>query len=297
MQLLNLHKTKTMIKKILITGTYLFASVFCFAQKSDGTTKSLVNADKAFAEKAIKSGIKTAYLDVSIENTLVFRPNPVNAKTYYASQPNTKNLSWKPSFAKVSKSGDWGFTSGAYEINDTKKEYGQYLSIWKARNGKWELALDLGIEHNKPLIPVKEEFIEPNGKYTPKLFSTKDAAVGMEIIYDTERTLNTSLKSFGIAALGGFLNNDARLLFTGNEPIIGKTNIMSFTANMVENINFKNVGASKANGGELAYTYGVATFDYKGGDLRESFNYVFIWERQADHNWNIILQIYAPAER
>ncbi|MNY28981.1 hypothetical protein D3C86_1629950 [compost metagenome] len=52
----------------------------------------------------------------------------------------------------------------------------------------------------------------------------------------------------------------------------------------------------KADGGDFAYTYGVATVDYKA-ELRESFNYVFIYERQADHNWNIIVQVFAPAER
>ncbi len=286
-----------MIKKILITTACLFTSIICFGQRSDGTTKSLVNAEKDFAGKAIKNGEKNAFSEYSIDNTLIFKPNPVNAKTFYATQPNSKDLTWSPVYAKVSKSGDWGFTTGPYTVNKAEKEYGQYLSIWKARNGKWELALNLGVQHNKPLNATNDKFVEPTGKYTPRLFSTKDVAVGLEIIYDTERTLNTALKSYGIAAFGGFLNKDARLLFTGNEPIIGKTNILGFQSKMIENINLKTTGASKANGGELAYTYGIATVDYKGGDLRESFNYVFVWERQADHSWDIIVQIFSPAER
>jgi ketosteroid isomerase-like protein len=49
-------------------------------------------------------------------------------------------------------------------------------------------------------------------------------------------------------------------------------------------------------GGDLAYSFGLATIDYTT-DLRESFNYIFIWERQADGNWNIMSQIFTLAER
>jgi ketosteroid isomerase-like protein len=108
--------------------------------------------------------------------------------------------------------------------------------------------------------------------------------------------LNTTLKSYGIPAFAGFLNPDARLLFPGYEPIIGKDNILPFFNGMVSKISLKTTKVSKADGGDLAYTYGVATIDYKA-DLRESFNYIFIYERQADHNWNIIVQAFAPAER
>lgn len=285
-----------MNKNILLTGACMLASIVCFGQRSDGTTKSLVAADKDFADKALKSGEKSAFIEYSADNAVVFRPNPVNVKTYYNTQGNKKELSWSPNLVKISKSGDWGFSTGNFTLNKPEKEYGQYLSIWKAKNGKWENAMNLTINHNKPLKNIADNFPEPVGKYTPKLYSTKDAAVGMEIIYDTERTLNTALKSYGIAAFGGFVNQNARLLFPGQEPIIGKNNILAFKAQMISQVNLKTTGASKANGGELAYTYGLATIDYKA-ELRETFHYVFIWERQADHSWDIIVQMFTPAER
>ncbi len=71
---------------------------------------------------------------------------------------------------------------------------------------------------------------------------------------------------------------------------------MGFYNSMVSKIALKTTKADKALAGDLAYTYGIATIDYKA-DLRESFNYVYVYERQPDHNWNIILQIYTPAER
>lgn len=284
------------MNKFLYTIIAASVTLGAYAQKSDGSTKSLLKAEKEFAESLAKNGAKTAFTSFAAADGLVFRPNPVNAKTFYATQTESKDLSWTPVYAKVSRSGDWGFTTGPYTEKGDKTAYGQYLSVWKAKDGKWELDLDMGTSNNKPLNKVTPLFVEPKDFYKPKFLNDKQRAAGADIIATTEKTLNATLKSYGMAAFAGFLNPDARLLFPGYEPIIGKDNIVPFFNGMVSKVSFKTTKVSKADGGDLAYTYGVATVDYKA-DLRESFNYVFIYERQADHNWNIIVQAFAPAER
>jgi len=285
-----------MINKFICTLVAATLTLGAYAQRTDGSTKSLVKAEEEFAESAEKDGIKSAYHSYSANNALVFRPNPVNAKTFYANQPNDKNISWTPSYARVSRSGDWGFTSGGYTIDGTEKTYGQYLSVWRAVNGKWELVMDLGTTHNKPLKPVTTQHVEPKDYYKPKLNGPKQIAAGRDIILTTEKTLNATLKSYGMGAYGGFLNTDSRVVFPGYEPIIGKDKIIAFYNGLVSKMTIKTTGVDKASGGDLAYTYGVATIDYRT-DLRESFNYVFIYERQADFSWNLLQQIYTPAER
>lgn len=286
-----------MMNKFLYTVVVASFTVgAAYAQKSDGTTKSLVKAEKEFAESLAKNGAKSAFTSYSANDALVFRPNPVNAKTFYASQEDSKELSWSPVYAKVARSGDWGFTTGPFETEGENKVYGQYLSIWKANDGKWHLALDLGVTHHKPLKKAEPAFVEPKDYYKPKFANDKERAMGNDVILNTEKTLNTTLKSYGTAAFSGFLNHDARVLFPGYEPIVGKDNALAFFNGMVKNINLKTTKAEKAAGGDLAYTYGVATIDYKA-DLRESFNYIFIYERQADFNWNLIVQAFTPAER
>ena len=284
--------------KTLISTTFAVAlALSAFAQKSDGTTKSLVNAEKEFAKSIAKKGDKESYIEYSSANTLVFRPNPVNAKTFYASQTKGSNeVSWEPNFAKVSRSGDLGFTTGPYELAGTEKKYGQYLSIWKAENGTWKLAIDLGTESNKPLAKMPNRFEEPKDRFIPKFFDEKEQKASKDVILTTEKTLNTFLKTHGIAAFGGFLTNNARLLFPGNDAIEGKGKILSFFNGMIGKINLKTTGVDKALGSDLAYTYGVATIDYKA-DLRESFNYVFVYEKAADASWNLIVQAFVPADR
>lgn len=285
------------MNKFLCTIVAASITVGAFAQKTDGSTKSLLKAEKEFAETLSKNGAKSAFNEFSADNGLVFRPNPVNAKTYYATQGDTKDLSWTPAYARVSRSGDWGFTTGPFTYKGTQTTYGQYFSVWKAAaNGKWELVLDLGTEHNKPLNKVSNEFIEPKDSYKPKFLNDRQRLAGANIIETTEKTLNATLKSYGVSAFAGFVNPDVRVLFPGYEPIIGKDKALAFFNSMISKVALKTTKVDKADGGDLAYSYGVAAVDYKA-DLRESFNYVFVYERQADHNWNLIATVFTPADR
>jgi ketosteroid isomerase-like protein len=269
-----------------------------YAQKSDGSVKSLVNAEKAFAQAVAKEGANAAFTRFAADDAIVFRPNPINAKKYFLTAKDIKNLSWEPNYARLSKSRDWGFTSGTYEIGGEQKSYGHYLSIWRGKDGEWQYIMDLGSDSNKPIKgkEAKNTFIEPVGTYAPHFASKKDLKTAVDVIYSTEKTLNTMLKTHGVMAFSGFLNHDARLLFPGTDAMIGKDAILAFNNRMIDKINLKTTQADKALGGDFAYTYGIATIDYKA-NLRESFNYVFIWERQPDANWNIIAQVFTVAER
>jgi len=285
-----------MKNKLLYTFIAASLTLGASAQKSDGTTKSLVKAELDFAEKLAKTGARTAFSTYASNDGLVFRPNPVNAKTYYSTAEDTKDISWKPVYARVSRSGDWGFTTGPYVYSGQQTTYGQYFSVWKAVNDKWELVLDLSTEHNKPLNKVTTEFIEPKDSYKPKFLNDKQREAGTGIIATTESTLNATLKSYGVSAFAGFINPDVRILFPGYEPIIGKDKAIAFFNSMMSKVSLKTTKVNKADGGDFAYTYGMAAVDYKA-DLRESFNYVFIYERQPDHNWNLIAMVFTPAER
>ena len=284
------------MKKIIFTLLLAATTFGVFAQKSNGTTKSLIETEKEFAAYLAKNGANAAYNKYAANDAIVFRPNPVNAKKFYATAPDTKDVKWTVNQARVSRSGEWGFTSGTYEEGTENKTYGHYLSIWRVNDGKWEFIIDLGAETNKSLKKVTQDIVEPKDHFVPKFTNPKELKVSREIINTTEKTLNTTLKSYGPSAFSGFLNADARLLFPGTEPIVGKENIQAFNNRMIDKISLKTTSFDKTLGADFGYTYGVATIDYKA-DLRESFHYVFIWERQKDGNWNIMTQIFTLAER
>ncbi len=282
------------MRKYIYTIIAASITMGAYAQKSDGSAKSLVKAETEFAETLAKKGTKSAYGDFAASDGLVFRPNPVNAREYYRAQPEAKDVSWTPVYARVSRSGDWGFTTGPFKVGEDA--YGQYFSVWKAVDGRWKLALDLGVSHNKPLNKADVQIIEPKDSFKPIFLNDKERATGANIIATTEKTLDATIKSYGISAFAGFISPDVRILFPGYEPILGKDKAIAFFNSMISKATLKTTKVDKSDGGDLAYTYGVAALDYKA-DLRESFNYVFVYERQADHNWNLIAMVFAPAER
>ena len=285
------------MKLLLVSSVALLFTINTFAQKSDGSTKSLLSAEKDFQKSLSKNGEKEAYLDFTSSEGMVFKPNPTNAKKLYESGDQvSQDLVRKPNLAMSSRSGDFGFITGTYALGTTNAQYGQFLSIWKTDNGKWQLAMDLATKSNKPLNKVADQFMEPKDHFVPKFINDKEFKAGKDIIVTTEKTLNTLLKSHGPIAFSGFLAPSARLIFPGREAMNGKAEIVPFYLNTVDKISFKNTGVDKALGSDLAYSYGIATIDYKA-DLRESFNYVFVWQRSADFSWNLLVQAYVPAER
>jgi ketosteroid isomerase-like protein len=286
-----------MKKTLTIAAICLFTSSV-FAQKNNETTSSLVTADKVFAEKAVSNGFKNAITNFSAADGIIFNPNPTDVKTFETNAVNSKTLSWQPNFARLSKSRDWGFTAGTYQNKGEKPSFGNYIHIWKADDNLWKCVLNISSEGIKPIKgrEAAPNIIEQTVTYKSKILTKKGHQTATEIISSTEKILNTMLKTHGVNALAGFLSEDARLMFPGMDMLVGKTDILAFNNRAIDKINLKTSKADKAYGGDFAYTYGLASIDYKT-DLRESFNYVFIWERQNDGNWNIIAQIFTLAER
>ena len=63
--------------------------------------------------------------------------------------PNLK-ISWHPDRAEVAKSGELGYTSGAYEMTFTDPsgktipDKGKYVTVWKKQtDGSWKVMLDI----------------------------------------------------------------------------------------------------------------------------------------------------------
>jgi ketosteroid isomerase-like protein len=114
----------------------------------------LLKADTQFCKQAAKVGILQAFLDVSTTETRIL-PEPgkglAAVRSGYKDTPVTASLTWKPSEAEVSSSGDLGYTWGRYEYRDKAAdgrsvvETGSYVTIWRRQaDGSWKVVLDGG---------------------------------------------------------------------------------------------------------------------------------------------------------
>ncbi len=62
-----------------------------------------------------------------------------------------KSLTWEPTFAEISETGDLGYTIGEWKMvvvdstNESKEYFGNYVTIWKKQqDGEWKFVFDTG---------------------------------------------------------------------------------------------------------------------------------------------------------
>ena len=270
-----------------------------FGQVSTGKVSSLVAAENYFAAKAKENGLREAFLRVSDNETLVFRPQPVRAEEFYdKKQADPGELIWEPSYARISRSGDWGFTTGPYiytDFKDSSKSYGQYLSIWRATNrGIWKLALDIGTPHPKPKTNPQLNFTDPKDFRFFRQLSPVRLKQREEMIMATDRLFASALRKSSALGYNSFMGENARLIFPGAEAIIGKENIKKFIYDQDINIFSEPVEADRSIGSDLAYSYGTAQITTNSKTAK--YNYVRIWESQEGFKWNVIVELFSPAD-
>ncbi len=268
-----------------------------FAQTATEQVSKLIAVQRGFNKLIQEKGIKNAYLYVTDESSIVFRPGPVSSKAYYKQQPDSEGtLELSPKYARIAKSNDWGFTSGPYVFKpsaDSEAEfYGTYVTIWKKnRRNAWRMAMDAGIPHKKPIRQLKESFISPVS--TKYLHQRSESRLKQreDIVMSSDILMSTIMKADNRVAQNEFLTDDSWLIFPDNEPIVGKKEIMAFWKNNSLKAITKPEKVDRSLSGEIAYTYGTASI------LAKQYNYVRIWEVQPGYKWSVILELFTVAEQ
>ena len=142
--------------KILFAAFLLLMIFSCKSKDKERSVwiNEIVKADEEFSAMSKMQGMKKAFIEYIDNDGILLRPNhlPIvgaDAIDYLTKQIDSSyTLTWKPSSAQVSASGDLGFSFGVYnlKLKDTLLQ-GTYVSIWKKqKDGKWKFVLDSGNE-------------------------------------------------------------------------------------------------------------------------------------------------------
>ncbi len=113
---------------------------------------ALLKLESEFSKSVEAEKTADAFLSRLAADARVYREDALPAvgreagRALLAKRPG--GLTWQPAKAEVSRSGDLGYTYGAYEFkaaDGKSSEEGNYLRIWKRQGGggKWEVVLDL----------------------------------------------------------------------------------------------------------------------------------------------------------
>ena len=126
--------------------------------KDNNDHQKLLHTDIEFSNRSIEVGNHQAFLEYASPDVVLLKPNsfpivgkPAMKELYSELSDSGYRLTWKPSYGRVSKSGDLGYTFGTYLLKITQGEQkgqvsrGTYCTIWeKNAKGEWRFVLDTG---------------------------------------------------------------------------------------------------------------------------------------------------------
>ena len=287
------------MKKLILAATIVSGfSLSAMAQQPKVEVATVVKAEEDFNKVVDKKGIKGGFLSVADFEGIVFKPQAVKISEFYSTidkQPG--KLTSIPKFARISANGDLGFTAGPYVYQNGKtdddKVFGEYVSVWRRDSeNKMKLLINLGIQHPESDSESPVDFKEPD--LSKQKAASKDPFNGKNIILATDKTFNQSLTYSSAAAYKEFLSPEGHYYFPGFEPMTGPDKILKFLDNEGVSISAETVNGGRSSSNDLAYSYGKARI--KKGNIVNNYNYVRIWEIDATHKWNMLLEIFSTVE-
>lgn len=244
--------------------------------------RGLVAAERGFSKFSVDHGIKPAFLEFLGEEAIVFAPRATRGRRVYEEQPDEPEpratLVWSPSFADMAASGDFGYTTGPYELSflqegEVRKSYGHYVTVWKkTREDRWKVAIDKGIRHPDAAEPT-------DAVAHPKDTTRAEGRARLEDLMALDR-------EFAERGFEALASESVRLYRDGAFPVVGKEESLQHLRHGGKA--FQPEGGGVASSGDLGYTYGTAS-----SDAGRSSTYMHLWKREGS-DWRLVLDNDTP---
>jgi ketosteroid isomerase-like protein len=251
---------------------------------------SLVDAERTFAKASVARGSRAAFMEFLAVDGVVFRPDPVNGRTWYRAQPNVPSiLAWEPEFADVSSSNDLGYTTGPWALRPDSTSppgaFGHYVTVWRrGADREWEVAAEARLPHARVDRP-KTVAVCAAGK--PADSVTQQEALAMvqqeerDFIEAAARGIEDAIDMFGA--------EDLRIYRDGDLPVTGKDKARSLLAKVPGSRRMQTVTTQTSRAGDMAYTYGRCDITYH--EETSTSYYLRIWKRMPDGAWKIVVDL------
>ncbi|MGZ6016770.1 MAG: DUF4440 domain-containing protein [Phenylobacterium sp.] len=249
----------------------------------------VVAAERAFAADGLAMGVKDSFLKHSAPDAIVLNPEPQLAKAVFgAASPGGPKLVWWPLWAGVAKSGDLGFTTGPYTVND--KPGAWYFTVWaKQPDGSWKWLFDGG-------PPSETAGAAPQGSTVayakPSAKGAGSPARAMTEVTRAEADLARAAQSDLKAAYLAVVAEDGRVVGSKARPPASRADLETELSTRPAAVRFSPLGGQASTAGDLAWTYGAAQWAADGQDRRG--HYVRIWRNDAT-GWRLLFDELLPS--
>ncbi|SRR5581483_7719318 len=249
--------------------------------------QSLVDAEKSFAQTSLDRGIHDSFLKFFADDCVMFAPGPTNGKKIFEKfKDEDRKLFWQPAFAAIAKSGDFGITTGPWEMRRSEKPvgFGQFVSVWKKQNdGNWKVIFDTGIDNPQPKqSPGDVEILRPNDREV-------HVDLAQSAFDHADESLRNTIKEGAGSALIVVAADPIRVLRDDVSPAIGKPAARLMLNADQSKMTRNNEGGGMSASGDLAYKYG--SYSAERGNVTERGHFLTIWRAESDDDWRVIVDL------
>ena len=267
-----------------------FIAVLILLAPASGLSQSdlqpLINVQSQFDKAVAEHGMKSAFLQFLGEDAVVFQPHPINGRKYWSSRDAdpTAQLVRTTTYSDISASGLLGYTTGNWRLykkgkDEAEARFGQYVTIWERKAGKFQAVLDIAVSHEK--MP----FYQTNSPVRKK--QTRD--INKRGWSPADASMNFLKSSMGSDRLGGaykrYAAEDVRVLLDGAPPIIGKKRVVKEMNDYVSILYPPKVVLFQS--ADMAYTWNNCSFaDSDEGSVQG--NCLHIWKLRNKKWWIVV---------
>lgn len=253
----------------------------------------MVGAERAFAADGYARGVKLSFLAFSAPDAVILNPEPVNARESLAASPDQDagapraHLVWWPLYAGIANSGDLGFTTGPYAIDEARR--GFYFTIWKRQpDGDWKWVLDAGVGADASGEAAQ-------GSPVARLAASREKSASPQAATAEVAALEAAIADAAGAGLQSayepYLDADSRLHSRGPAPATSAAGRAAVFAARPQSLALAPIGGGASKTGDLVWTYGEGRWTDGGGD-RKGY-YVRVWQRRRA-GWRLAFDEFLP---
>jgi ketosteroid isomerase-like protein len=251
--------------------------------------RAMVEAERKFYQTGQEKGTRAAFLEFLAPDGIVFRPGPVNGQEVWSKRQETGlDLVWEPTFAAISRSGDFGYDSGPSKWRANKAEkkfsgFGHFVSIWKKqKDGAWKVALDCGIENGGSDAKPPLQLVVPKNaaKGAPQSFQDTQVA----FIATAQLDFTKAFRQFG--------SDEVRLYRNGSFPTIGKKDGVELLGPEQAGLAMEVMKTDMSSSADLAYMYG--SYSDARTQPGKAGHFLQVWQTDAAGAWKLVLDWQQP---
>ena len=291
-----------MIRRLVATiGVALLAASAPLAQSTRKLPEALtqmVDAERAFAARALIVGWKQAFLEYFADDAVGFDGQSGPAKDQIRANPDPPadlQLIWEPRFGDIAASGDLGYLTGPVRNVRKSRDNGRarhsiYASIWKRqRDRSFKVILDFGVNTPGP-VPFEAGFTRAP---TSNRFTGGDYDETTPPLSAADRVLNSGLRTSQADAYRGRLATSVRFHRQNLMPVVGNRAALKWLASQPPYSTIDSRFAESARSGELGYSWGSYAIGPAQKPTQKGF-YIRVWQRERNGQWNVVLDVLQP---